>query len=281
MTTLDRTPPQSASSGPSGDAADVVARADGIHARAAVLHPRRFPVLRTTLLVGIALADVVLAVPAFNAALRSWTGFSVVCAIAFSLVTVLAAFTSGREYRRGHARLSVAAAAAAIAVIAGLFLLRLFAAGQLADTVAYEGGTAAGDEMASELVMATVLAVLMGATAVLAWLDGRDLTPSRDESALRQTNTALEAKSGQVAALEGVVEREKADRATAVYELRRIDPDLADALRALDALALELVELARYEVARHLGDPAATSGLDRPIRLDRTTAPEEEEGDVR
>jgi len=265
MTTLDHTPPQAASDEASAEAPTTVAAAHGVHTRAAILRPQRFPVLRTALLAGIALADVVLAVPAFNAALRSWAGFSVLCAIAFSLVTVLAAFTSGREHRRGNPRLAIAAGAAAVAVIAGLFTLRLFAAGQLADTVAYEGGTAQGDGVASELVMATVLATLMGATAVLAWLDGRDLTATPDETALRQTDTSLAEKAAEVGQTEGVIEREKADRATAVYELRRIDADLAEALRALDALALELAELARYEVARHLGDPGATSGLDRPI----------------
>lgn len=266
MTTFDHNTPPATSDDSSVATSATVVATDGVYTRAAVLRPRRFPVGRTGVLIGIALADVVLAVPAFNAALRSYPIFSVLCAIAFSLVTVLAAFMSGREYRRGNPRLAVASGAAAVAVIAGLFTLRLFAAGQLADTVAYEGGAAEGNGMASELVMATVLAVLMGATAVLAWLDGRDLTPSADETALRQTDTSLAEKMTQVNELEGIVEREKADRATAVYELRRIDADLAEALRALDAFALELAELARYEVARHLGDPGATSGLDRPIR---------------
>ena len=56
---------------------------------------------RYILLFGIALADVVLAVPAFDGVLRSAQALSVFCAIAFSLLTVFAAFASGQSARVG------------------------------------------------------------------------------------------------------------------------------------------------------------------------------------
>lgn len=52
----------------------------------------------------------------------------------------------------------------------------------------------------------------------------------------------------------------------AEYQLDRIDEDLEVALKGVDAAILEFQGHARYEIARVLGNPVATSGLDLPIR---------------
>lgn len=267
MTNIDDAPPRTSAGTPDTKRADADGRsAAGIRTSAAALSERTRPVWRWLILVIIGLADVALAVPAFNAALRSWVGLSIFCAIAFSLVTVVAAATSGRELKRENRPLAIAAGLGAVAVIAGLFMLRLYAAALQGTAAAYEGSGASGDALAGELPVAIALAVLMLVTAVMAGIDGHDMTVPPDEAALRAVESSVASASTAVGEQKGVVVREKADLASGVYQLRRIDTDLAEALHALDALADDLAELARYEVARHLGDPGATSGLDIPLR---------------
>jgi hypothetical protein len=62
------------------------------------------------------------------------------------------------------------------------------------------------------------------------------------------------------------------DLAIAEGKVERIDEELDIALRSNQAFARELQELARTEIARHLGSPTATSNLDLPLTRPATTA---------
>lgn len=209
--------------------------------------------------------DTFLAIPAFNGLLRGEPWQSWICAIAFSLIAVSAAYTSGVMFKQEKKPMSYLAAIATIGMVTALFFLRVQAAAVNSSTTGYEGGAAVRDEAGAEVGIAVVLAVAMFATSVLAWVDGYKITLTPAETLFRSLEMRLTSTNTQVAALEGEHVRLNENQAMAELRLQHLPAERDEALRGLGAFARELHELARTEVAIHLGDPTATSGLDLPI----------------
>lgn len=209
-------------------------------------------------------ADVALAVPAFDGVLRGWTATSIGCAIAFVIVTVLAAHSSGRELKLKRRALAIVAGSATVGLIAAIFVLRIAAASLRASAV-YGGAAQPTNSAANEVPIAIVMAVLMLATSAMAWIDGYITTPRHEEAQLRTVDGALVVAQTEWGINEGTVTRLVEDRDMAQYQLARVPLDLEDALHGLDAAMRELQELARIEIATALGNPPATSELDNPL----------------
>lgn len=222
--------------------------------------------------------DTFLAIPAFNGLLRGEPWQSWICAVAFSLIAVSAAYTSGVMFKQGKKPLSYLATIATIAMVIALFFLRVQAAAVNSTTTGYEGGAAVRDEAGAEVGIAVVLALAMFATAVLAWVDGYKITLAPAEALFRSLEERLTRTNAQVADLEGTLVRLNENQAMAELRLQNLPQERDEALRGLKAFTRELRELARTEVAIHLGDPTATSGLDVPLSITDdpdTTVPNE------
>lgn len=214
-----------------------------------------------------AMVDIPLAIPAFNHVLRESPFLSLLCAVGFALLTLLAAFSSGREAKRANMTGAIVAGVAVCALVAGLFTLRILAA-QTEAAVAlsgFDGATGEAGSGNSETPIAFVMAAFMVATAILASIEGYVLTETRLAVALRKTGRAIALHDTQIEVLEAQETRHLEDIPAKVSDLAGIDAGLDVARQGLDAFALELHELARVEYARHLGDPVATSNLDKPL----------------
>lgn len=209
--------------------------------------------------------DIFLAIPAFNGLLRGEPWQSLICATAFALVAVSAAFSSGVLYTQEKKAISAVAAAATVAMVVALFFLRVQAAAVNSSTISYEGGAVPEDEVGAELGIAIVLAVAMLATAIIAWVDGYKITLTPAEAHLRDLERRLVTSNALVADLEGSFVRLDENQAMAELRLERLPDERDEAIRGLQAFTRELRELARTEVATHLGNPTATSGLDLPL----------------
>lgn len=209
--------------------------------------------------------DIFLAIPAFNGLLRGEPWQSLICATAFALVAVSAAFSSGVLFTQEKRVISAVAAVATVAMVAALFFLRIQAAAVNSSSISYEGGTAVEDEVGAEIGIAVVLAVAMLATAVIAWVDGYKITLTPAEAHLRSLERRLATSNVTVAGLEGSLVRLNENQAMAEIRLERLPEERDEAIRGLEAFTCELRELARTEVATHLGNPTATSGLDLPL----------------
>lgn len=209
--------------------------------------------------------DTFLAIPAFNGLLRGEPWQSWICAVAFSLITVSSAYASGVLFKQNKRPASYLAAVATIAMVIALFFLRIQAAAINSSTTTYEGGTAAHDEAAAEVGISIVLAAAMFATAVLAWVDGHKTTLTPAEALFRSLDHRLTRSNTLVAELEGDEVRLNENQAMAELRLQHLPAERDEALRGLEAFTLELRELARTEIATHLGNPTATSGLDLPL----------------
>lgn len=223
--------------------------------------------------------DTFLAIPAFNGLLRSEPWQSWICAVAFSLIAVSSAYASGVLFKQDKKPTSYLAAVATIAMVIALFFLRVQAAAINSSTTGYEGAAPVHDEAAAEVGIAIVLAAAMFATAVLAWVDGYKITLAPAEALFRNLDQSLTRTDTRVANLEGTHVRLNENQAMAELRLQHLPTERDGALRGLEAFARELRELARTEVATHLGDPTATSGLDLPLSTTDddpdTTAPNE------
>lgn len=225
-------------------------------------------------LVLAAAVDVPLATPAFNRVLRSSPAISVLCAIGFAVVTLLAAFSSGREAKRGNVWGSIASGAAVLGLVAGLFVLRLLAA-DLTSGSALSGleGASTASAAPDETPIAITMAIFVLAAAVLAWIEGYVLTEDPRTASLRRIGHAIAQHEGTVAVCEAQEARHLEDLATKANDLARVDADLITAQQGLDAFARELQELARVEYAIRQGNPTATSTLDLALPTDdRPTA---------
>lgn len=247
---------------PSPESTDVIAYAEAQeNLRSLAL---KVGVISTALAVAT-LADVFLAIPAFNGVLGESEILSFFCAVAFVVIAVGSALTGGREWRHGNRAASYAAAAAVLLLIAGLMVLRITAAGINSSSVAFEGAIATEDGALTEVPIAVVFATLMLATSILAALDGYHLTVPKKVKALRALSSAERAAAGEIVRKEAEQTRLIEDLGAAEGKVERIDEELDIALRSNQALARELQELARTEIARHLGSPTATSNLDLPL----------------
>ena len=209
--------------------------------------------------------DTFLAIPAFNGLLRGEPWQSLICAVAFALIAVSAAYSSGVMFRQGKKPISILAGLASVAMVVALLFLRIQAAAVNSTAAVFEGAAPAHDEAAAEVGIAIVLASAMLATAVLAWVDGYKITLTPAQALLRSLDRRLESANTLVADLEGSLVRLTENEAIAELRLQRLPEERDEAIRGLRAFNRELRELARTEIAVHLADPTATSGLDRPL----------------
>lgn len=256
-----------------GRSADARAAKPDFSTRVAALGIGRISVLRIVGLAVAGFADVALAVPAFNGVLRGSTWLSLGCAIAFSVITVLSAYSSGREAKLRRPGLAVLAAVASVGFIAGLFVLRILAAFLQGSSqgVGYEGAGQQTDTVTPEVWTAVVFALLMLGTSAVAFIDGFATTQRPEAAELRILDAHLATAEDDVAVGRGLVTRLVEDSAMAEYQLARIDTDLEQERHELDSIARELRELARHEVVKHLGSPEAASGLDLALPSDGPT----------
>lgn len=241
-----------------------------ISTRVAALGVGRLSVVRIVGLAVAGFADVALAVPAFNGVLRGSTWLSLGCAIAFSAITVLSAYSSGREAKLRQRGMAALAAIASVGFIAGLFVLRILAAFLQGSPqgVGYAGSGQQADTVTPEIWTAVVFALLMLGTSAVAFIDGFATTQRPEAAELRVLEAHLAEAEDDVAVGSGLVTRLVEDSAMAEYQLARIDTDLEQERHELDSIARELRELARHEVVKHLGSPEAASGLDLALPSD-------------
>lgn len=209
--------------------------------------------------------DIFIAIPAFNGLLRGEPWQSLICATAFALISVSAAFSSGAMFTQRKRPISIVVALATVAMVIALFFLRVQAAAVNSSTLDYEGGTGPEDGVGAELGIAVALAVAMLAVAMLAWVDGYKITLTPAEALFRHLERRLASSNVTVAELEGSLVRLNENQAMAEIRLDRLPEERDEAIRGLHAFNRELRELARTEVAIHLGNPTATSGLDLPL----------------
>jgi hypothetical protein len=224
--------------------------------------PRAFRLgLALAILAVAAAVDVPLAKATFDLALElpevvSWTVAAGVAAIA-----VAGAWKSGASLNRGRLGEAIGASAVPITVAVGLFVLRWNAHVFASATAAWEGSDSeSAIDVASEQVLAIVMLLFFLATSVLAFFDGLHLT---DDAGARVRSTAgrlAEVEANQVVE-EGRLARLEEETAKGVQILRQTAIDEEHALAALDARRDELKAWARTEIARLLGDPAATSAV--------------------
>lgn len=242
--------------------ADIYAYAE---AHAAVRY-RAIPITITTLLLIVAgLADVAMAIPAFNGVLGQSPILSFVCGVAFVSIAIGAAINAGRELKHGNRVAVYAAGVAVLLLISGLLVLRITAAGINSSAVAFEGSAPTQDGALAEVPVAIVFAALMLATSLLAAIDGFLLTVPRAVKNLRiLTQNQLHTDS-QITSTDAELTRHVENLQMAEGRIQHLDQDLQDALAGLEAFSRELQEFARTEIARQLGSPVATSGLEVPL----------------
>lgn len=240
-----------------------------IHAYAeahAAVRYRAIPITIATLLLIVAgLADVTMAVPAFNGVLGQNPVLSFVCAVAFVLITIGAAVNAGRELKHGNRVAVYAAGVAVMLLISGLLVLRITAAGINSSDVAFEGSSPTQNGALAEVPVAIVFATLMLATSILAAIDGFLLTVPRTVKSLRVLTQNQQHTDSQITSADAELTRHVENLQMAEGRIQHLDQDLQDALDGLEAFARELQELARTEIARYLGSPPTTSGLEVPL----------------
>lgn len=222
-------------------------------------------VITALLLIAGGLADVFLAVPAFNGVLGESPVLSWGCAIAFVALAIGASVTAGRGLKNGNIAVVSAAAVAVGLLIVGLLVLRITAAGINDSAIAFEGATQGADGALAELPIAIVFAALMLATSILGAIEGYLITTPQSVKSLRALDAELAQVAGELAVAEAEETRLVENVAIAEERIVHLDDDLRHALQGLRAFARELQELARTEIVRHLGTPSATSGLDLPL----------------
>ena len=233
------------------------------------MRPRGFQAWLRYVPLGIAVVvDTVLAVPAFDAVLGSYEILSWLCAASFSVLTVVVAFQGGREAKLGRKALALVLGGASAVLITAVFVLRVTAASIQANAGVSYAGSSSTSSSTSETVLAVIMALVMLAGSAAAWVDGFKTTPSPAAIKYETSENHLSQLEAGKTECQASISRLTDDAAYATYQLDRVDQDLEEALHGLDAAILELQAHARYEIARLLGKPAATSGLDLPIRPD-------------
>lgn len=234
----------------------------------------RHKALSIAILVLASFVDVALAKTTLNLALRLPEPISWAIAICLGLVAVAAAFTAGIMHRKRQALMTAIATAGTLLIALALFTLRL-GSGSAETGGSYEGAEAATSTGASESVLAPVMLLIFLATSALAFIDGWRLTDPDRQNYLELLNEMEQARD-TVSAQAGRVRHLQILRDQRVNEIANVDRDRRNALLAREALADQLQEWARIEVARVLGDPRATSGIHTPaprVTTDKTADP--------
>ncbi|MBX3089878.1 MAG: hypothetical protein KF772_04765 [Cryobacterium sp.] len=213
------------------------------------------------------IVDTVLAVPAFDLVLRESELLSWLCAIGASVLTVATAFLSGKTAKLELKKIAKLFGAAGLMTIISIFVLRVAAATlQISDTAGYAGGSGDSGEGSSELIIAFIMALVMIAGSIAAWCDGYLSTPAPKVTRFVISEIEVKGIEKEIGEHKEALSQLTDDCLYAEYQLDRIDEDLEVALKGVDAAILEFQGHARYEIARVLGNPVATSGLDLPIR---------------
>lgn len=234
----------------------------------------------------ITTADLVLIKGTFNRVLREAEALSWTLGAALTLAAVAASYSAGVLTRkvvaaprtsRAQTLLAVALVGGWAALGAGMFILRWRAAEFAPQQIVFEGASAsvaAGLEDVKEKVLAIVLASVYLATGILAFVDGYKLT-NPAAKAMRAARRAIRSLRPRLVAQEGLVARLVENLAIHRHDLTTIDTARDTALASRTALAAELKQHARVQIALHLGNPAAT-GLVRPNEADPTSDPDQE-----
>lgn len=223
---------------------------------------RRHLYVSVVILAIASLVDVALAKNAFDVSLRLPEWLSWFVAIGVGLIAVSAAFGAGIQTRRRAFPMAVAMGLAVVLIAAALYVLRAGTAAA-GSSPAFETTSEPLTGSTNESILAPVMLLIFLAVAVLAFADGWRLSDP-DRSAywaltelLDETASAHADKTGRVVRL-----HEEISGQLAVFH--RIDADRAVALAALKAVADELREWSRIEIARELGDPRSTSAIHNP-----------------
>lgn len=222
----------------------------------------------------ITAADLVLIKSTLDHVLRLQEAASWVAAVGLTAAAVFLAFRHGAQCRITQAEGPTPASTAQVTALTlgwvalgvGLFWLRWNAASFTPAAAQYDGTTAGPTDRQdhTEKLLAVVLATIYLATGVLAWLDGYKLT-NRAATALRRAHRALDRINPLVADKTARVTRLAEHQTIHEHDLDTIEAQRLIAHDARRALATELKEHARVQLAANLGDPEATGAVhDRP-----------------
>lgn len=230
---------------------------------------RREQVFAFLLLALITSADLVLIKATLDHALRLAEQWSWLTAVGLTVTAVALAFSAGAQTRiaqatgRTPARRTLIAALTLAWLLVGiaLFWLRWNATSFTPAAASYEtAGTTSGatsQDGQSHKLLAVVLATIYIATGALAWLDGHKLT-NLAASALHRTRRRLDAINPRLADKTARVTRLAENLTIHTHDLDTIEAHRRNAHEARKALAGELKEHARVQIALNLGDPEAT-----------------------
>ena len=242
------------------------------------------------LLALITAADLVLIKGTLDHVLRLAEQWSWLTAVGLTVTAVALAFSAGVQARIVQATgrtptrsmLIAALALAWLTVGVGLFWLRWNANSFTTAAATYDTGGApvadSGNDDQSHQFLAVVLATVYIATGVLAWLDGHKLT-NRAATALHRTRHRLDMINPLVADKTARATRLAENRTIHAHDLATIEIHRQNAHAARQALADELKDHARVQIALNLGDPEAT-GLTRhrPVRSTQQGTPDAPHG---
>lgn len=212
----------------------------------------------------IAAGDLAVIKSTLDLALNLQQIYSWLVAIGLTLGAITLAMAAGRLFRRSTAtgrsstvvQIIVVLAWATLGIV--LFVMRWNSGIFQTPTVTFGGAAAPqGDPEKQEHMLAMLLAGVYLATGVIAWLDGHHLTNDA-AAALRAARSQAAKAARRQAELEGLVARLTEHAEIHRHELVQVDAGAEGAVAELEALAQELKAFARYQVAVHLGDPAAT-----------------------
>jgi len=235
---------------------------------------RRSVCLTFLILALVTTADLFLIKGTFDRVLVQDERVSWALGAALTLISVTLAFKAGVSIRhamstpkgsRAHTILTVALVTGWVAIGMGFFWLRWNAATFAPAASSFENASptsAAGLNESTDRTFAIVMATVYLATGVLALADGFKLT-NPVASSMRAVRRSIKMLTAEVCAKEGRVGHLRENLAIHMHTLDTIDDDRDTALAGRRALAEELKNLARVQIAMHLGSPAAT-GLVRP-----------------
>lgn len=219
--------------------------------------------LALVVLLIVAAVDLIMFKTTLNLVLGEREFLSWMVAVGVTLAALASAVYAGQQVRtarasgvRGWAPLLFVAWA-----LIGVALVYLRIKGGVLTPVgaAYEGTetTANSETGAADSLVAVVLAVLYTATGVLAFVEGYLFT-NPAASAYRRVKKQFEEKSAEVTTGINRVVRLNENTTVHQHDLDNIEKQRLSARAAREALAAELKDHARVQIALNLGDPEAT-----------------------
>ncbi len=221
----------------------------------------------------VSVGDLVLIKSTLDRVLRQPEALSWVFSVSLATGSAALMVRSGHQARHrqaegGHLLSMLMPALIWVLLGAGLCYLRWNAVELAPAAAAFEGSqTAEGEDerlVAAEHTVAVVLLVVFAVTGTLAMLDGFQLT-NPVAAAERTARRLLLTLDLQIAESQARLARLVDHAAIALHDVETVPGDAQQALAAHRALADELKELARVQIAGRLQDPAATGVvLDRP-----------------